>query len=108
MSFRRSGGSWSQTMRTIQSSIALIACLATASASFAQEMPILVQRPQAPVVIRPYQAATIPPIRLSNSARLRQLIRAGKLYLTVQDAIALAIENNLDLEVNRYGPVSAQ
>src|SRR5260370_35316510 len=35
-------------------------------------------------------------------------MRAGKLYLTVQDAIALAIENNLDLEVDRYGPIGAE
>jgi outer membrane protein TolC len=32
-------------------------------------------------------------------------VRAGKLYLTVQDAIALAIENNIDIEVNRYNPL---
>ena len=36
------------------------------------------------------------------------LMRAGKLYLTVQDALALAIENNLNLEVDRYGPLLAQ
>ena len=39
---------------------------------------------------------------------LNSLLRAGKLYLTVQDAIALAIENNLDLEIDRYGPLLAQ
>ncbi len=33
------------------------------------------------------------------------LIRAGMLYLTVQDAIALAIENNLDIEIARYNPI---
>jgi outer membrane protein TolC len=36
------------------------------------------------------------------------LIRGGKLYLTVQDAIALAIENNIDLEIDRYGPLTAE
>ena len=49
----------------------------------------------------------VPSSRCTNSERLRSLIRAGKLYLTVQDAIALAIENNLDLEVDRYGPIGA-
>jgi outer membrane protein len=73
----------------------------------AQEPSLLVERPKAPVLIRPYMRATIPPVRLNNSNRLHSLIRAGKLYLTVQDAIALAIENNLDLEVDRYGPVVA-
>ncbi len=40
--------------------------------------------------------------------RLHNLIRAGHLYLTVQDAIGAAIENNLDLEVDRYGPVDTE
>jgi outer membrane protein len=35
-------------------------------------------------------------------SRLQSLIRDGKLYLTLHDAIALAIENNLDVEVSRY------
>jgi outer membrane protein TolC len=37
-----------------------------------------------------------------NAARLDGLIRDGKLYLTLQDAIALALENNLDVEAERY------
>ena len=69
---------------------------------------LMVERPKAPIVVRPYQAPTIPPARLKNSSRLHGLIRAGKLYLTVQDALALAIENNLDLEVDRYGPIVAE
>jgi outer membrane protein TolC len=56
---------------------------------------------------RPYRAPQIAPARLDNSARLQGLIRAGKVYLTVQDALALAIENNLDLEIDRYGPLLA-
>jgi len=47
-------------------------------------------------------------VDLGNSNRLHSLIRAGRLYLTVQDAIALALENNLDLEVDRYGPLNAE
>ncbi len=74
----------------------------------AQELPQVVMRPQAPIFWRPYLGATLPPVQLKNSNRLYGLIRAGKLYLTVQDAIAAAIENNLDLEVSRYGPVAAQ
>jgi outer membrane protein TolC len=74
----------------------------------AQQTPLTVDKPDAPTIIRPYLAPEAPPIRLSNSPRLNQLIRAGKLYLTTQDAIALAIENNLDLEVDRYGPLIQQ
>ena len=50
---------------------------------------------------------TRPPIRLQNSSRLNGLMRAGNLYLTVADALALAIENNLNLEIDRYGPLLA-
>ncbi|HEX4275449.1 MAG TPA: TolC family protein [Bryobacteraceae bacterium] len=38
-----------------------------------------------------------------DSTRIGDLIRAGQLYLSLQDAIALALENNLDLELERYG-----
>ena len=60
-----------------------------------------------PAAIRPYMPATTPPIHLHNSSRLYGLIRAGNLYLTVADALALAIENNLNLEIARYGPLNA-
>jgi outer membrane protein TolC len=58
-------------------------------------------------LVKPYQAPAIPPVRLNNSDRIGGLIRAGKLYLSLRDAIALAIENNLDLEIDRYGPLLA-
>ena len=74
----------------------------------AQESAVQVERPKGPGIVRPYLPTTVPPASLKNSGRLRGLIRAGKLYLTVQDAIAAAIENNLDLEVDRNGPVSAE
>lgn len=65
-------------------------------------------KPQASVFLRPYQAQTVPPARLANSPRLAGLLRAGHLYLTVQDAIALALENNIDVEIARYAPVLAR
>jgi outer membrane protein len=74
----------------------------------AQENSIVPQRPNANIVIRPYLPTTVPPSRLQNSARVRDLVRAGVLYLTVQDAIALALENNIDIEVARYNPIIAQ
>jgi outer membrane protein TolC len=57
---------------------------------------------------RPYQQPTIPPINLANSDRLEALVRGGNLYLTAQDVIALALENNLDIEIQRYGPLLAR
>jgi outer membrane protein len=59
-------------------------------------------------VTRPYQARRVPEIRLTNSPRLNDLIRAGSLYLTAPDVVALAIENNIDVEVQRYGPLLNQ
>jgi len=49
-----------------------------------------------------YAPSTVPRPDLANSARLQQLIRDGKLYISLQDAIALALENNLDLAIARY------
>ena len=57
---------------------------------------------------RPYRQRTVPAIDLNNSPRLETLVRAGSLYLTAPDVVALAIENNLDVEVQRYGPLLAQ
>ncbi|HLI85714.1 MAG TPA: TolC family protein [Bryobacteraceae bacterium] len=81
------------------------AALFTLSLS-AQQQPF-VERPTLPQPVRAYLAPRVPPIRLGNSARLQMLLRAGNLYLTVQDALALAIENNLNLEIDRYGPLEA-
>ena len=57
---------------------------------------------------RPYQQRYVPPINLVNSSRFDSLIRAGNLYLPAQDVIALALENNIDIEVQRYGPLLAR
>jgi len=55
-----------------------------------------------------YQARSVPTVRLENSSRLGSLIRAGNLYLSSRDVVALAIENNIDVEIQRYGPLLAQ
>ncbi len=53
---------------------------------------------------RNYTAPEFAGIQTGNSSRLEALLRAGRLYLSLQDAIALALENNLDIAVSRYGP----
>lgn len=55
-----------------------------------------------------YIQADAAPVNLSNSGRLEKLLRAGKLYLSLQDTIALALENNLDIELQRYTPRIAE
>jgi len=52
----------------------------------------------------PYRQQHVAPVDLSNSNRLESLLRAGRLYLSLQDTIALALENNLDIALQRYGP----
>jgi outer membrane protein TolC len=55
----------------------------------------------------PYRTREAAPIREANSSRLDSLIRAGNLYLTAQDVVALAIENSVDVEIQRYAPLLA-
>jgi hypothetical protein len=86
---------------------ALLAAVSLTALLHAQEQPATIQVAHVPAAIRPYMARSTPPIRLHNSSRLNGLIRAGNLYLTVADALALAIENNLNLEIDRYGPLNA-
>src|SRR5579885_3060038 len=61
-------------------------------------------------LLRPFhmEKRQVAPVRLTNSSRLDSLIRGGNLYLSAEDAIALAIENNLDIAIQRYGPFLAQ
>jgi len=57
---------------------------------------------------RPYRQRPVPPIKLANTSRLQELIRAGNLYISANDVVALALENNIDIEVQRYGPLLAR
>jgi outer membrane protein len=50
-----------------------------------------------------YSAGAVSQTPFTDSRRIHDLIRAGNLYLSVQDAVALALENNLDIELERYG-----
>ncbi len=73
----------------------------------AQQPPIGTQPKTAPFFLHPFEAAQVSPIRLGNSSRLAPLIRGGILYLTARDAVALALENNIDIEIARYNPLIA-
>ena len=79
-----------------------------AAIAAAYDQTIAPVRPQAPVLWRPYLSTTVPIAQTANSPRLKDLIRAGKLYLTAQDAITLALENNIDLEIVRYNPFASE
>jgi outer membrane protein TolC len=51
-----------------------------------------------------YVAHPVPKISFEDSPRIDKLMRAGNIYLSLRDAIALALENNLDIEYARYNP----
>ena len=76
--------------------LASLCVLLTASQSFAQQ-----SHWYSPVT-HSYEPHTIPPVNLTNTRRIESLLRGGNLYLSLQDAIALALENNVDIEVERY------
>jgi outer membrane protein TolC len=75
---------------------------------FAPPQPFRVPMPHSHNPLAPYRASTAPALDLSNSPRLQILIRDGKIYLSLRDAIAVAIENNLDLAYFRYNFPIAQ
>jgi outer membrane protein len=83
----------------------LALCLACCMPIWAQQLTIDPIRPQAPLIKRPYLPAEVPPVRLNNGSHLAEKIRGGNLYLTAQDAVLLALENNIDIEVARYNPL---
>ena len=98
-------------MRRIQSTIALF-CI------WLMAVPVWAQQPGVDTQKGPwlnmggffdrYKGEVVPPVSVSNSSRLESLVRAGKLYLSLQDVIAASLENNIDIEVQRYGPRIAQ
>src|ERR1043166_584809 len=55
-----------------------------------------------PSVLAPYKARHVPEPNLANTPRIDQLLRDGKIYLSMDDAVALALENNLDPVLARY------
>ena len=61
-----------------------------------------------PDIFRPYGSPFVPQPNMKNSERLHSLIRDGKLRLSLEDAITLALENGLDIEVARYQEAYAQ
>jgi outer membrane protein len=57
-----------------------------------------------PNMLLPYSELNVPAPDLNNTSDLQQFIHDGKLNLGLQDCIALALQNNLDIAVQRYLP----
>ncbi len=81
-------------------SLAAVALLALPAS--AQQADYTKGKSPFPNPIAPYQGRSVPAPNFSNSPRIDQLIQNGKLMLSLDDAITLALENNLDLAIARY------
>ncbi len=86
-----------------------------ASSATSQSTPVAAPQPQPfqlqdyakprshfPNPIGPYTSRRLPPPILSNTPRIDQLMQDGKLMISMDDAVALALENNLDIGIARY------
>jgi outer membrane protein TolC len=54
------------------------------------------------IPVKAYRPTNIPKASFLNSPRLDDLIKDGKIYLSLSDALALALENNFDIAISRY------
>ncbi len=61
-----------------------------------------VPRSAFPHLLQPYRSQHVAQPNAGNSPRIDALMRDGKIYLSIDDAVALALENNLDLDIARY------
>jgi outer membrane protein len=86
-----------------------------ASSATAQSTPVQAPQPQQfhlenfdkpqgyfPNPIAPYKPRYLPPPNLNNTPRIEQIMQNGKIMLSIDDAVALALENNLDIGIARY------
>jgi outer membrane protein len=92
----------------------IVSAILLVPAAFAQSSEVSIIAPPPPPVVgrflKPFhlEKRIVPPARLTNSPRLEMLVRAGNLYLSKEDVIALVLENNLDIAVQRYSPFLAR
>jgi len=108
---RRRDESRRGTQECVRHGRVAVLVLAGAGAAFGQ---ITISEPPEKAAIgpmlRPFhiERRIVSPARAGDTPRLESLVKSGNLYLSVQDAIALVLENNLDIEIQRYGPFIAR
>ncbi len=95
--------------RSLSARILILAlCASLANAQTAITASTMRQPNRFSWLTRPYQARSVPPVNLANTSRIGALVSNGNLYLTARDVVALALENNIDIEVQRYAPLLAR
>jgi|HubBroStandDraft_6_1064221.scaffolds.fasta_scaffold76302_1 outer membrane protein len=61
-----------------------------------------------PNIIEPYKQTFVPEPILTNAPRIEQMVQDGKLRISLQDAVDLALQNNLAIVISRYTPWLAE
>src|SRR5271169_544360 len=98
-------GVWAQNTQPAQSGLPQAPQPLPTSAPQSQQHALVdysKPRSQFPNVIAPYKPGYVPPPNLNNTDRMQQLMHDGKIMLSMNDAVALTLENNLDLVLARY------
>ena len=94
---------WAQDSQSVPNAPSAQAQKAMPSASQPFDLKEYSQpRAHFPNPVGPYTPRTVAAPNLANTGRFDQLMRDGKLYLSMNDAVALALENNLDIAIARY------
>jgi outer membrane protein len=90
-----------QFMRVTRVLIILLSTMMLGAASVSGQITVK-PAPHLPNFFAPYVPHEVPEPRVTNSGRIDSLLRNGRIMLSLEDAIALALENNLDLAIARY------
>ena len=91
-------------MSRFKPSVAIFLCFLMAAPIFAQTPEMTGSKSFWGELFHDYVPHPVPKISFEDSPRIEKLMRAGNIYLSLADAIALALENNLDIEVARLSP----
>jgi len=89
-----------------KSLLAIFLCIAMAVPMFGQAGSLQTDNGHGFIyrLTRDYRVRDVHNVNFADSQRIDALMRAGNIYLSLRDAIALALENNLDIESSRYAP----
>ena len=79
-----------------------VAVMAVVTISAGQSSPYTNGKSPFPNPAAPFTPSSVANPSYTNSPRVNQTLKDGKLVLSMDDAIALALENNLDLAIFRY------
>jgi outer membrane protein len=84
--------------------VSLVAVLSLATIGASAQNLVDYSKPAShfPYFVSPYVAHQVPPPSFGNTPRIETMLKDGKLRLSLSDAVALALENNLDLAIARF------